>query len=142
MESEGGVRYEQLAEAARQLWEKGRTYPVWVLEGQMGAGKTTLVRALCEVAGVEGPVSSPTFALVNEYRDPHGEPVYHFDFFRLQRETEAFDAGFEEYLASGRWCLLEWADRVPSLLPKSYFKVRLVQVGDSGRKIFYSYPKP
>lgn len=128
----------QLPDAARHLWEVGRAYPVWLLTGDMGAGKTTLVHALAEAAGIRSHVASPTFSLVNEYRGADGQPVYHFDFYRLQSEAEAYDFGTEEYLDSGYWCLLEWPERVPSLIPNRYFLVRLETVDASSRKIFYS----
>ncbi len=128
----------QLQEAARHLLAVGRTQPVWLLTGDMGAGKTTLVRELAAAAGVQGHVASPTFSLVNEYQQPDGKPVYHFDFYRLKNEAEAYDFGTEEYLDSGHWCLLEWPEKVPSLIPNRYFLVRLETVDASSRKIFYS----
>jgi tRNA threonylcarbamoyladenosine biosynthesis protein TsaE len=89
------------------------------LHGDMGAGKTTFVHACCETLGVEGNVSSPTFALVNEYRTGAGETIYHMDWYRLKDEEEALQAGMEEYLYSGARCLVEWPDRAPGLLPEN-----------------------
>ncbi|HLS96894.1 tRNA threonylcarbamoyladenosine biosynthesis protein TsaE [Sphingobacterium allocomposti] len=89
---------------------------IFLLYGTMGAGKTTLVNALCQHLGVTEPTSSPTFAIVNEYLSPHG-PVYHFDFYRLKDEAEAYDLGYEEYFYANAYCFVEWPERIPNLLP-------------------------
>ncbi|MCU0420299.1 MAG: tRNA (adenosine(37)-N6)-threonylcarbamoyltransferase complex ATPase subunit type 1 TsaE [Cyclobacteriaceae bacterium] len=128
----------QLPEAARQLLARGGAYPIWLLTGEMGAGKTTLVQALAKAAGIPGHVASPTFSLVNEYHGANGRPVYHFDFYRLKTEAEAYDFGTEEYLDSGHWCLLEWPERVPSLIPNRYFLIRLETIDATSRRIFCS----
>lgn len=91
--------------------------------GQMGAGKTTFIKALCETLGVTGATSSPTFSLVNEYRTRSGETVYHFDFYRIRKPEEATDMGFDEYLDSGSWCLIEWPEKVDELLPEGVVAV-------------------
>jgi len=109
-------RLEDLPGCARAIAEV-MTGGVWALKGEMGAGKTTLVSALCALWGVEDAVSSPTFSLVNEYLTAAGDPVYHFDFYRIASEEEAMDMGVDEYFSSGALCLVEWPGRIPGLLP-------------------------
>ena len=109
--------------------------PVVAFEGEMGAGKTTLIRALCAVLEVADDVSSPTFALVNEYRDGRNQPVYHFDFYRIDSEAEAERIGASEYFDSGYLCLVEWPARVSGLLPLPHLKVRLLVQPDESRVI-------
>lgn len=88
-----------------------------LFHGSMGAGKTTLIKALCEQMGVEDIVTSPTFALVNEYKKADGEPIYHFDFYRIDNLEEVFDLGYEEYFYSGALCLVEWPEKIEQLIP-------------------------
>ena len=109
--------------------------PVVAFEGAMGAGKTTLIRALCAALGVADDVSSPTFALVNEYRDGRDQPVYHFDFYRIDSEEEAERIGAGEYFDSGYLCLVEWPARVAALLPLPYLEVRLTVQSDESRTV-------
>jgi len=108
---------------------------VVAFEGEMGAGKTTLIRALATTLGVADDVSSPTFALVNEYRDGRDQPVYHFDFYRIDSVEEAERMGAAEYLDSGYLCLVEWPARVAALLPAPRLEVRLTVMGDEAREI-------
>lgn len=120
----------QLDTVARQLLADGRTQPVWLLTGDMGAGKTTLVKALCRVLGVVSVVQSPTFSIVNEYTTHEGHPVYHFDCYRLRNEAEALDIGLEEYFDSGHYCFVEWPENITSLWPTTYYQLRIAV--DSG----------
>ena len=100
----------------------------------MGAGKTTFTNAVCRALGVrDDAVSSPTFAIVNEYRDGSGEPVYHFDFYRIKSVAEALDIGFYEYIDSGCFCLMEWPENIESLLPEETLRVR-ISVGPDGSR--------
>ncbi|WP_266364945.1 tRNA (adenosine(37)-N6)-threonylcarbamoyltransferase complex ATPase subunit type 1 TsaE [Tellurirhabdus rosea] len=114
-----------LDEAARKLLEAGRNHAVWLFEGEMGAGKTTLIKSLCRQMGVQNVVQSPTFSIVNEYVTKTGEPVYHFDCYRLRNEQEALDIGIEEYFDSGDTCFVEWPERVAGLLPPDAWTVRI-----------------
>lgn len=91
--------------------------------GPMGAGKTTLIKDLCHRMGVTDEVNSPTFAIVNEYVTDQGEPVYHFDFYRIKKLEEAYDIGYENYFDSGNWCLIEWPELIEPLLPENYLRV-------------------
>ena len=116
---------DDLPEAAEAILASlaGRT--VVAFRGGMGAGKTTLIREICRLLGVTDTVSSPTFAIVNEYRGTDIAPVYHFDFYRIERLEEAFDFGYEEYFYSGNLCLVEWPEKVESLLPDDVMTVRI-----------------
>jgi tRNA threonylcarbamoyladenosine biosynthesis protein TsaE len=121
---------QQLATA---IAESGRTLVAF--EGEMGAGKTTLIRALCAALGVADDVSSPTFALVNEYENAQGAPIYHFDFYRVDSEEEAARLGAAEYFDSGYLCLVEWPSRVAGLLPPQRLLVELAVTGPESRKL-------
>ncbi|MFA5816021.1 MAG: tRNA (adenosine(37)-N6)-threonylcarbamoyltransferase complex ATPase subunit type 1 TsaE [Bacteroidales bacterium] len=107
--------------------------------GQMGVGKTTLIRAICRSLDVMTEVTSPTFALVNEY--PSGDdPVFHFDFYRVNRISEALDFGIDEYFDSGHWCLIEWPEKVEELLPETVVRVLLTENPDGSRTIRVEIP--
>ncbi|MBR4505896.1 MAG: tRNA (adenosine(37)-N6)-threonylcarbamoyltransferase complex ATPase subunit type 1 TsaE [Bacteroidales bacterium] len=113
----------QLPEVARKLLEDFSDDRFFAFFGKMGVGKTTLIKELCAELGVEDNVCSPTFAIVNEYSDRDGEPVYHFDFYRLKSVAEAYDIGYEEYFYSGCYCFTEWTEKVEELLPERYVRV-------------------
>lgn len=108
---------------AKHILEKTQ-HPVMIFNGAMGAGKTTLIKVLCQELGVQSPTSSPTFSLVNEYEIPQGK-IYHFDMYRLKTEAEALDFGLEDYLYSGHRCFIEWAEKIPNLLPEKYHILNL-----------------
>ncbi len=110
------------------------SHKVLLFQGAMGAGKTTLIKALCEQLGVGDRVSSPTFSLVNEYQSPSGT-IYHFDLYRIEQQQEALDFGIEEYWDSGAWCFVEWAERIPSLLPASYTEVLITALDEHTRRL-------
>jgi tRNA threonylcarbamoyladenosine biosynthesis protein TsaE len=107
---------------------------VVLFHGEMGAGKTTFIKALCVALGVKSPTSSPTFSLVNEYEATEGL-VYHFDMYRLKSETEALDFGIDDYLFSGNWCFIEWAEKIPNLIPDEHLVVTLTVVADGKREL-------
>lgn len=106
--------------------------------GEMGAGKTTFIKALTQNMGVKNTTSSPTFSLVNEYQDAHGQPVYHFDVYRLKSETEAYDMGLDEYLDSGHWCLIEWPEKIPTLIPDPHSVIKIKSLPDGRRELEFS----
>jgi tRNA threonylcarbamoyladenosine biosynthesis protein TsaE len=118
----------------RQLIE-AENCPIVLLEGEMGAGKTTLTKALCAALGVQDDVSSPTFSLVNEYRDGRGRPVYHFDFYRIDSAEEAERMGAQEYFDSGYLCLIEWPSRIGPLLPPDRLLVTVEVTGAESRRV-------
>lgn len=107
---------------------------VFAFHGEMGAGKTTFIKAICEKLGVDDTITSPTFAIINEYRSDSGELIYHFDFYRIKSEVEAFDFGYEDYFFSGSLCFIEWPERVDSLLPPDTVNVSVKEIED-GRRI-------
>ena len=110
-----------------------KPHKVILFHGEMGAGKTTLIKALSKTLGVADATSSPTFSLVNEYEADNGDLVYHFDVYRLNSEAEAYDMGIDEYLYSGEWCFIEWAEKIPSLIPSEHSTVTL-KVGKDGKR--------
>jgi len=105
--------------------------------GNMGAGKTTFIKAICEQLGVRDVVNSPTFAIVNEYNDRNGDSIYHFDFYRLNKLEEAIDIGCEDYFQSGSLCLIEWPELVESLLPENTLRVDITVNNDGEREITF-----
>ena len=123
---------EELPMAARRLLDEFADERFFAFFGKMGVGKTTFIKELCEVLGVRDVVCSPTFAIVNEYSTAYGEPVYHFDFYRLKSLGEAYDLGYEEYFYSGHYCFTEWTEKITDLLPDRY--VRVVLEEENGRR--------
>ena len=126
---------EELPEVAAALLDELGDRRVVVLRGEMGAGKTTLVRAVAEALGVSDQVTSPTFALVNHYRGRAGQSVYHFDFYRVEALSEAYDLGYEEYFYSGDLCLVEWPEKIEELLPPDVMTVTIEVDSDEERTI-------
>lgn len=115
----------ELPEVARKLLSTFRDDRFFAFFGKMGVGKTTLIKELCAELGVTDNVCSPTFAIVNEYVAGNGEPVYHFDFYRMKSAAEAYDIGYEEYFYSGCYCFTEWTEKVEELLPERYVRVEI-----------------
>ena len=115
---------DQLAEAARQFVGQMGDDTVFAFYGKMGAGKTTFIKAICEALGVTDVITSPTFAIVNEYRsEEDNELIYHFDFYRIKKLEEVYDMGYEDYFYSGALCFIEWPELVEELLPMDAVKV-------------------
>ena len=107
---------------------------IFAFYGNMGAGKTTFIKAICEELGVTDAVSSPTFAIVNEYASNMGS-IYHFDFYRIKRSTEVLDLGFEDYAYSGNLCLMEWPELIEEFLPEETIEVRIEEIEDGKRRV-------
>lgn len=124
----------ELPQAAKKILEFAGDNRIFLFYGDMGAGKTTLIKALCDVLNVEDTVSSPTFSIVNEYL-ASSEIIYHFDFYRIKNETEAFDLGYEDYLYSGNYCFIEWPEKIPSLLPDKFMELILLETLENERLI-------
>ena len=101
----------------------------------MGVGKTTLIKQLCKSLGVEEATSSPTFSLVNEYYTSNNQIVYHFDFYRLNKETEALDMGVDDYFYSGNWCFIEWSEKIASLIPDEHSTITIELLEDQKRSL-------
>ncbi len=123
---------DQLDEVAKQIIIQNPN-KVLLFHGEMGVGKTTLIKALAKQLGVLEATKSPTFSLVNEYQTTTNQLVYHFDFYRLNSETEALDMGIEEYLYSGNWCFIEWAENIPNLIPEAHSTVKIQLLADEKR---------
>lgn len=124
---------ESIEDTAVQFIRQMGDNTVFAFRGEMGAGKTTFIKAICEKLGVEDVINSPTFAIVNEYRSGSGELIYHFDFYRIKDEQEAFDFGYEDYFFSGALCFIEWPERIESLLPHDTVNVFIKEEEDGKR---------
>lgn len=115
----------EIDHVAQQIIEYAGEETIWLFDGEMGAGKTTLIKAICKQLGIIDETSSPTFALVNVYENEKGEEFYHFDFYRINEEVEAIDIGADEYFYSGRPCFIEWSEKIPSLVPSKNLKISI-----------------
>jgi tRNA threonylcarbamoyladenosine biosynthesis protein TsaE len=115
----------ELEIVARQLLAAFPEERVFAFFGAMGAGKTTFIKALCNALGSDDYVTSPTFALINEYTTQNGSVIYHFDFYRIKKVEEAYDLGYEDYIYSGNYCFIEWPEMISQLLPQGIVEVRI-----------------
>ena len=125
----------QLADVARKILEAFPDERLFAFYGEMGAGKTTLIKEMCRCLGVEGKTSSPTFAIINEYFTGKGEPIYHFDFYRIENMNDLHQIGVDEYLESGAYCLMEWPEIAEPLLKNGFVKITIASRED-GRRVF------
>jgi len=125
----------ELTTVSKAIIEFAGNVKVWLFYGEMGIGKTTLIKRICELLGVLEPVTSPTFNIVNEYRMEDSSPIYHFDFFRISNPVEALDIGYEEYFYSGNLCLVEWPEKISSLLPEENLTLKFHYGEDQSRII-------
>mgnify|MGYP004595459969 FL=1 len=123
--------------AAKQFVDAMGNNSVFAFYGKMGAGKTTFIKAVCEQLGVTDVINSPTFAIVNEYLDGRGEPIYHFDFYRIKRHQEVLDIGYEDYIYSGNICFMDWPELIEELLPEDAVKVTIEEDPDGSRRITF-----
>lgn len=128
---------EDLDRAAAEFLEKIGDNNLIAFFAPMGAGKTTFTTAICRALGVTDPVGSPTFAIVNEYMRADGEPMYHFDFYRINKLSEAMDIGLEDYLYSGCLCIMEWPENIEELLPEETLLVRITVNPDQSRTLVW-----
>ncbi|WP_229201257.1 tRNA (adenosine(37)-N6)-threonylcarbamoyltransferase complex ATPase subunit type 1 TsaE [Arcticibacterium luteifluviistationis] len=129
------IRLDDLPNVAQQIIEFADEVNVWLFEGNLGAGKTTLIKELCSQLGFKEAVQSPTFSIVNAYPLDNGSDLYHFDCYRLNNQEEAFDFGIEEYLYSGNKCLIEWPEIIADLLPVPHLLISLEIQEDQSRTI-------
>lgn len=126
---------EELPQAAEAFLKHFPNERLFAFYGKMGAGKTTLIKALCRALGSTDPITSPTFALVNEYSTAGSERIFHFDFYRIKSMEEALDIGFDDYIYSGKYCMMEWPENVEDLLPEEIVKVEIEVLDSSARTI-------
>jgi len=120
---------------AQKIWDAYGSKKIWAFYAAMGSGKTTFIHALCEVLKVNGTVSSPTFAIINEYESDSAGTIYHMDWYRLKDEEEAINAGVEDVLNSNSFCLIEWPEKAASLLPDDVLKITITPIDETTRKI-------
>lgn len=125
-------------EAAAQLLKAAGAKTVFAFHGEMGAGKTTFIHALCEVMGIKGTVSSPTFSIINQYITADNNIIYHMDLYRLKDEQEALNAGVEDCLYSGKTCLVEWPEKAPGIFPENTLHISIISTGANTRKISFN----
>ena len=121
--------------AAKEFIANMETGKVFAFYGKMGAGKTTFIKAICEELGVNDVITSPTFAIVNEYTADNDTPIYHFDFYRIKKLEEVYDMGYEDYFYSGNLCLLEWPELIEDILPEDVTKVTITEQEDGTRLV-------
>ena len=127
---------ENILQVAGDMWQNHQQHKIWAFFGEMGAGKTTFIHALCDVLQVKDAVSSPTFAIVNEYKSGMAGSIYHMDWYRLKDEEEAIQAGIEDCLLSGHLCLVEWPGKAPGLLPDDTLRIYLSLVDENTRSMY------
>ena len=125
-----------IRESAREFIQNIGEHKVFAFYGKMGAGKTTFVKAICEELGVEDVITSPTFAIVNEY-EAHDQSIFHFDFYRIKRLEEVYDMGYEDYFYSGALCFIEWPELIEDLLPEDAVKVTITENTDGTRTVTF-----
>lgn len=128
----------ELLKTAKTIIDFAKQNKVFLFYGEMGAGKTTLINAICKYLGVVEHTASPTFSIVNEYQNKQNT-IYHFDFYRLKSQTEALDLGYEEYFYSGAYCFVEWPEKIPHLLPQESVKVDITVQDGEKRRLVLSY---
>ncbi|MBW0177558.1 tRNA (adenosine(37)-N6)-threonylcarbamoyltransferase complex ATPase subunit type 1 TsaE [Sediminibacterium sp.] len=126
----------QIAQVAKSLWSEGKKHKVWAFHAEMGTGKTTFIHALCEYLGVTEAISSPTFAIVNQYQGKEAGLLLHMDWYRLKDEEEAIMAGIEDHLMSGQYCFIEWPEKAAGLLPDDTFHVYLQLLDTTTRRLY------
>lgn len=126
---------EEIQNVVKQILATPSLKKVITFHAEMGVGKTTLIKEIVKQLGVEGNSSSPTFSLVNEYETNIGETVYHFDLYRLNSEEEAYDMGIDEYFYSGNWCLIEWPEKTPNLIPIDHASISMKLNQDGSREL-------
>lgn len=127
---------DSINDAAQEFVKNMGDGKVFAFYGKMGAGKTTFIKAICEELGVDDVITSPTFAIVNEYQSATtGDSIYHFDFYRIKKLEEVYDMGYEDYFYSGSLCFLEWPELIDDLLPEDATKVTIEATDDGGRVV-------
>jgi tRNA threonylcarbamoyladenosine biosynthesis protein TsaE len=127
---------DNIRETAREFIDNMGDHKVFAFYGKMGAGKTTFIKAICEELGVDDVITSPTFAIINEYSEKNGS-IYHFDFYRIKKLEEVYDMGYEDYFYSGALCFIEWPELIEEVLPEDAVKVEITEKEDGTRAIVF-----
>lgn len=127
-----------LPEVSKTIIELAKNNKIWTFNGEMGAGKTTLIKAVCATLGVIDEVNSPTFSMVNEYKTAKGETVFHFDFYRIKSLLEAYDLGIEDYFDSGSICLIEWPSMIEEILQNETTFNIFIEIKNEQRQITFN----
>ncbi len=130
------VDLDELPKAVAEIYNFGRNYDIWLFKAEMGGGKTTFISVLCDYLEVEDHVSSPTFGLVNEYMSAKIGEIFHFDFYRIKNEQEAFEIGVEDYFYSGKMCLIEWPEMIPSFIPDQFLLIEMTLSREQTKRNF------
>lgn len=126
----------ELEKTAQKLLAEFKNNRVFVFSGILGSGKTTFIKYICKVLGVKVGISSPTFSLVNEYEYTNGNVAYHFDFYRIKNIQEAYDIGYEEYFYSGKYCFIEWPEKIPGLIPTDAIEIKIEIAKNGTREVW------
>lgn len=124
----------QLNEIAQKAIKYAGEEKIWLFYGEMGAGKTTFIKEICKILGIQDVVNSPTFSIVNEYKHENGDTFYHLDLYRINHESEAMDIGIEDYFYSGNYCFIEWPSKIQSLIPDTYLSIEIHAEAGGERK--------
>lgn len=126
---------ENIHAVAKEMYQQFASYNVWTFDASMGCGKTTFIHALCDELGVTDAVGSPTFSIINQYKTKDGKTIYHLDLYRIKDEEEAIQAGVEDVLYSGEFCLVEWPDKTPGLIPENALLLKIEIINTSTRRL-------
>lgn len=129
---------EKISNTAEKFIAENKAQKTFAFYGKMGAGKTTFIKELCKILGSHDNITSPTFAIVNEYETPENGIIFHFDFYRIESIEEAYDIGFEDYLYQSNYCFIEWPEKIENLLPENCLKVNITEQENGSRKILIS----
>lgn len=135
MENIYSYSLEEIQDIAKKIVGFCQEEKIWVFKGDLGAGKTTLIKSIAKEVGIEDRVSSPTFSLVNEYWNDNEEVFYHFDFYRVEDPSEVLEIGVEEYFYSSNYCWIEWAEKIPGFLPLDFMLIEIEILENGNRKI-------
>ena len=126
-----------LSKIAEDILKEYETDRIFAFYGKMGSGKTTFIKEICKILGIEDNITSPSFAIINEYTDIKNNKIYHFDFYRIESQEEAFDFGYEEYIFGSNYCFIEWPELIENLLPDTYVKIKIIEK-ENGTRTFTS----
>ena len=130
------VDLDDLPQVVSEIYNFAKNYKIWLFNAEMGGGKTTIISHLCDYLDVEDHVSSPTFGLVNEYMSKKMGEIYHFDFYRIKNEQEAFERGVDDYFYSGKLCLIEWPEMIPSFIPDQFLLIEITLSSEQTKRNF------